>query len=166
MHPMQRLERIIDRAVPWLILVLVPLIVAEFFVDPTSLFGAVIDVFDWFVISVLALDLVFKFRHATSFSGFFKGHWLEVVSLLPVFVVLRVFEELRLVVDAGGAVQEVAGEVVSVEQEAAKASRSASRTRSVSRLNLFRRLARPIARLPRFSKAAHFYMHPDERGAA
>lgn len=151
----ERFEGFIDRAVPWLVIALIPFIVLSFFVDHTNPYYRLISWFDWFVIGVIALDLALKARHASSAPGFFKAHWFAIVSLLPVFLVVRVFEEFALIVDAVQAIQDAGSEAGAIGREARAASRS--------RLNVFARIARPLARSPRLMRAAQFFRHPRDR---
>ena len=143
------IERAVDRALPYVIVALVPLIVLGFVVPDGSAFAIVLNVLDWVVISIFGLDLFFKARRAASWDGFLKRYWIDVIALLPVFAVLRIFEEIALILDAGAAVQEVGSEALSLQRESSR----------VSRMHLFR-WARPLARSPRLLRASTFFRAP------
>lgn len=150
---LERFEGFLDRSVPWLVIALIPFLILSFFVDHTNPYYRLIAWFDWFVIAVIALDLLFKARHASSMKGFLKTYWFAVISLFPVFLVVRIFEELALFIDAIQAMQDLGSEASAIGREA----------RRGSRMNLFSRIARPLTRMPRLARAAEFFHHPRER---
>ena len=152
-----RFERFLDRAVPWLVIALIPFIIISFFVDHTDPVYRLFSWFDWFVMGAIALDLLFKAYRSASVRGFLGSHWFAIASLVPVFLVLRVFEELALFVDAIQGIQDAGSEVSAIQRQS---SRNTLRT---SRMRFFSRLARPLARMPRLARAAEFFHHPDAR---
>ncbi|MFT4308280.1 MAG: hypothetical protein ACMXYM_02830 [Candidatus Woesearchaeota archaeon] len=161
----ERFERILDRSVPWLVIALIPFIILSFFVDDSNRFYLMFSWFDTFVLVMVALDLVFKAFRASSMKGFLKSYWFAIISLMPVFLVLRLFGELALFADLITGAQDVGSEVTAIQRQSGRSTR-VSHTRHVSRMRYFARFARPLARLPRLARAAEFFHHPDARGKA
>ena len=139
-----RIEALVERAVPYAILLLIPLILIELvFGDRIGGWLLAIHIADGIIIGILAVDLGFRFQRAASIRGFVRTYWLDILALLPVFVVLRVVEEVALLAQAGEMVQGAAGEAAAVQRE--------------TRLERFRQYFRPLARSPRLLRAFTFY---------
>ena len=156
-----RFEQVLDRTVPWLVITLIPVLILSLVLGPEHPFERYTSWFDSFVIAAIIIDLTFKARHAASVPGFLKAHWFAIISLLPIFIVLRMFEEVAFLVDAVQTAQEAGSEVNAIRRE----SSLLHRNRSAPRMSLFHRLARPLARMPRLARAAEFFHHPDRRAA-
>jgi len=98
------LERFVAKAIPFLLVLIIVLLVFEFAVD-TAPYQIYIDAFDFLVILFFAIDLYFKRSHCHSWKYFVKNYWLEIIATIPFFWIFRVpaqpSEALRVVGEAG-----------------------------------------------------------------
>jgi len=90
-----RLEILVDRLIPWMIVLLLFLIVVELFFHSTLeqyhlepwTKGA-----DFIVVFVFILDLWFKYRRASSIPFFLRKYWLDILAVFPFVLFFRTFE--------------------------------------------------------------------------
>lgn len=155
------IELLVDRLIPYLLFLLVFAAIIDLFFS-TLYFRYLIEfeVFDVFVITVFTLDLIFKYHWARGQKGFLRRHWLDVVAIIPFFLVFRLAEGLLLVTEEiGTRFQRFLHIGAEAEREVVVLS-EAQKLQRLSRLSRLERLIRPVARLPRFLKAFTFYEHP------
>ena len=88
---LHKIEVIVDKLIPYLLIVLLFLIIGEIFyaeqVEPYSLFVSFVDNI---VIVVFAFDLIFKYIRTKHFPEFLKKYWLEIIAVFPAFLFVRV----------------------------------------------------------------------------
>lgn len=160
MHPsLEKIEKVIDALiVPALLGVAVILTLELFFTDFAHHHHKLINYADYTIIAIFAVDLSFKFRRASTWEGFLKEHWLEIIAIMPLFLVFRVFTFLRVL--SGAELGQEAAHLA----EGARSGRLTSifRAGEASRSARFARFIRPISRSPRLAKAAEFFKHPNE----
>ncbi|GEM_PF-885433 len=130
----QKVERVVDKGVPYVLIVLFIAIVIEFVyaeqVEPYYFYFSLID---WIVILFFVVDLTFKFRKMDSTLKFIRVYWLDIIATVPFFIVFRLFQ----------------GAAVTLEL----ISRG---TVEVTRhMSMFTRFLRPLARFPRFARMLH-----------
>ncbi|MBS3111479.1 hypothetical protein J4435_05280 [Candidatus Woesearchaeota archaeon] len=157
---LHKVEHIVDRLIPFSLILLFLLVVGEiFYYDALQPYYLITDIVDYAIIILFVIDLAFKYARIHSIPRFFRECWLEIIALLPVFIVVRVFEffaplaRLDVVSDAAHSILETEAKWGLLVQEA-------ERTGQVSRVAMLQRFIRPLARLPRFVKAFTFYERP------
>ena len=157
---LHRIEHVVDKLIPFSLILLLIIIIGEFFFyDALQPYHAAMDAVDYSIILLFVIDLTFKYMRIHNIPRFLKECWLEIIALLPVFVVVRVFEifapltRLDLASDAAHGVLEAEAKWGILVKEAERAGEA-------SRLAVLQRFIRPLARLPRFAKAFSFYERP------
>jgi xanthine/uracil permease len=146
-----KIEILADKLIPYALIVLLFVIIAEVLfphtVEPYHLY---ISIIDGIVIGIFAVDLGFKYVRSKNIPQFFRKYWIEIIAVLPAFLVVRIVEEFMIVANLE--------ETFILSQEALEVeARAGSRA---SRLHYFARFVKPLARLPRFLKAFKFYERP------
>lgn len=157
-----RLELFVDRLIFPALVVLVILVILElFFPSFAEPYRDTIDAADGAIILLFIVDLVFKYQRSRSMKGFLRQYWLEIIAVIPFFLLFRLVDGLVGLFGAFGEVSKEGQQVVHVgtelgrqAKEELKLSRYLVRTgarlsESERLLKLFRFL-RPILRLPRF----------------
>lgn len=161
MNPyLKKVEKITDTLiVPALLAVLVIVVLELFFPETAHHYHSWIVLADNVVISIFVIDVLFKFRRASTWEGFLHNHWLEIIAIMPFFLAFRLIEGLFIALDT----VEI-GQHTAHLAEGARSSRFTEffRTGELGRSTRFGRLLRAISRTPRFAKAAEFFKHPDE----
>ena len=148
------IEVLADRLIPYTLILLLFLIIGEvFFSDNFHYYSYFVSIVDYLVIGVFALDLFFKYRHVRSIPRFLRTYFLEILALFPAFLIVRILEEILTVTGLESTVR--------FSQEALEISQQTGLGQT--RLSYFARLIKPLARLPRFLAAFHFYEKPTHR---
>jgi len=151
---LHKIEILVDRAIPYTLILLLLLIIAEiFFADKIESYHINVSVVDGFIIGIFVVDLAFKYIRTKNIPKFFRTYWLEIIAVFPAFLVLRLIEEFIIIVNIEESIV-ISQEVIEVGERTVP---KASRTR------YFARFLRPLARLPRFLKAFSFYEKPTGR---
>ena len=161
MHPyLEKIEELFDALiVPALVAVLGIVVLEVFFTETAHHLHSWIKIADTLVITIFVGDLGFKLYRATNWEGFLRNHWLEVVAIMPFFLVFRIIEGIFIATDLIDLGQHTA--------HLAEGARSGRFTRffrspELARSTRFGRFIRALSRMPRFAKAAEFYKHPSE----
>ncbi|QQG39632.1 MAG: hypothetical protein HYS81_04650 [Candidatus Aenigmatarchaeota archaeon] len=157
--PPSRLEHLVDKTIPFALVILLVLLVFEFFfVEEAHAYEAWVNVVDLGVIAIFATDLWFKYKRLPDGRAFVRTYWLEIVATIPFFLAFRLFELLTVsrAVETG---QEAVHAAVAAEEEAA----SILRTSRTSRYARFTKFLRVALRAPRFAKAAAYFKAPHEK---
>jgi hypothetical protein len=153
---MHKLEVFVDKIIPVLLVVLLAIIIGEFFFHEVALkYQTVIMIFDWFIISIFAIDLTFKYHRSRSFPKFLRASWLDIIAIFPFFLVFRVLEGFLGIFVAGGETLSSAQKVVHVGVELEKSIGGVVKEGEViaqeaSRFERFTRFLNPITRSVRF----------------
>jgi len=155
---LHKLEVLVDKIIPYLLVFLLAIIILDVFY-PVSLnpYRFEIEVIDIVIICFFALDLIFKYYHTKNPLTFLKKYWIEIIAVLPFFLVARIVEEfvgLFVFSKDISRVQRVVHEGVAAEQELAA---------DIGRSYRFARIVRPVARMPRLAKALSFFRKPKKR---
>jgi len=161
MHPyLKKVEKITDALiVPALIAIFVIVILELFFGEIAHHYHSLIALTDTVAITIFIIDVSFKFHRASTWEGFLQNHWLEVIAIMPFFLVFRLVEGIFIAVDVVDLGQHTAHLA-----EGARSSRFVEffKTSELGRSTRFGRFLRAFSRSPRFAKAAEFFKHPDE----
>ena len=147
-------EVFVDRLIPYALAVLLVFIVLEvFFAARFQYYSFFVSALDGFVIGIFILDLFFKYRHIRSVPRFLRTYFLEILALLPAVLIVRALEEFLVVTGMDDAIK--------FSQEALEVSQKTGL--GPTRVSYFSRLILPVARIPRFLAAFHFYEKPTHR---
>ena len=126
---LESFQFIVDRVVPFSLVLLFTSVLLQFlYPDTLEQYYDFFNFLDWSIITLLILDLLFKFKKTSNTKKFIKKYWLEILATVPFFLILRTFEGLAI------SVAFLTREAVKIPVESA----------------LFLRFLRPMARFPRF----------------
>jgi len=148
-----KIEVIVDRAIPYALIILLFVIIGEvFYAEKLHAYQIFVSIIDGIILTIFFVDLVFKYMRTKNIPDFLKKYWLEIIAVFPAFLVVRVIEEFVIIVNLE--------ETFILSQEALEVEARAGS--KASRLHYFARFVRPLSRLPRFLKAFRFYKKPDD----
>ena len=164
---MHKVEHVVDKLIPPMLIALIFLIVIElFFHDFAHHYEFWIILADYVVISVFVLDVIFKYIRIKPFKSFLRKSWLDIIAIFPFALMFRVFEGFFEIFAASEIIKEsqsVLHSAVEMEKEAGKIVREVERAGKAARTTRFARFIRPIARAPRLVKAFAFHEKPTGR---
>ena len=147
-------EVIVDRTIPYALILLFFLIIGEIlFAEQIRHYSLFVSTIDSFIIGAFVFDLFFKYKHSKTIPAFLRKHWLLIIALFPAFLIVRLVEEFLVVTKLEDAIK--------FSQEALEIGQKT--VLGPTRLSYFSRLIEPLARLPRFLAAFHFYEKPTLR---
>ena len=155
---LHKIEVIVDKLIPPMLIVLLGLIIVEiWFQDIAEHYHTLIISLDYLVLSVFVLDVIFKYIRIKPFKTFLRKSWLDILAIFPFAMIFRAFEAFfgfSQVLEKG---QMIIHESLEVEKELAKTEKGivriaqeAEKMAKVSRTSRFARFIRPIARAARF----------------
>jgi len=169
------IEVIVDKAIPYLILILLFIIIGEFafhsLIEKYRLYATIAD---YIIIGFFVIDLIFKFYRVRNVKLFFKKYWLEVIAVFPFILVFRLFEELAIIFRITGPLEEgqkvlhgvtevtKIGEEQKIIRELQQLEKGTQTFRSIqegtrlSRTSMFLK----FLRLPRLARAVPIYEKP------
>lgn len=148
---LHRTEIIVDKSIPYLLLLLLVLIMGElFFAGKIEAYHSYVSAIDWLIIGIFVLDLGFKYVRSKNIPSFFKEYWLEILAVFPAFLVVRMIEEFIRIANLEQAIL--------LSQESLEVGERIGVR--ANRIHYFGRFIGPLARLPRFFKAFSFYEKP------
>ncbi|MDA1196718.1 MAG: hypothetical protein O2779_02010 [Nanoarchaeota archaeon] len=166
-------ELLIDKLIPWMLILLFAIIAAEFFFEEfvqAHHLHPWITIADAIVVAVFIADLVFKYRRVKRVDKFIKKYWLEILAVFPFILFFRLFEGVITFFVAEEVLkhsQSIVHETLELEKGGAKVFREAEKAFKISRTRAVTRFIRPLARAPRFlkylprlGKYLHFYEKP------
>ncbi|MEA3429696.1 MAG: ion transporter [Nanoarchaeota archaeon] len=159
-----KLEVFVDKAIPYLLILLLVLIILEIFyhhlIEHYLLW---VDIADHVIIGFFVVDLVFKWKKSRNLKYFLKTSWLDILAVFPFYLIFRLFEEILILGRFGetfGTGQKILHEGLEVEKEVSKVAAEVEKSGKVSRTKMFVRFVKPIQRIPRFLKAFSFFEKP------
>ncbi len=152
-----KLETIVDKSIPPALIVLLGILILEFFysneIEPYYLY---IEIVDAIIILIFIVDLIFKYQRVRNTSKFIRKYWLEIIAVLPFFLVFRALEGFArisgLIEETTKEGQQVVHAGIEISREFSKAEKEAEAAAKLSRGERFTRFLRPIARSIRFLK--------------
>jgi hypothetical protein len=149
----ENLKEWADRLVgPALLVILVVIILEIFLPDLAHQYHTSILVADYAAISVFVVDLGFKFQRATKWKGFLKDYWLEIIAVMPGFILFRVLDTFFVITRSAELSQDAIHLATRSERLAALAGGS-----ELTRAARFERVMLGIARTPRLARAIDFF---------
>ncbi|MBI5398923.1 hypothetical protein HZB03_05655 [Candidatus Woesearchaeota archaeon] len=158
------LEVLVDHLIPYLLIILLNIIIMEFFFkEAAEKYHALIVIADAFIVAVFVADLLFKYLRVRDIPLFIKNYWLDILAVFPFFLVFRIFEGFGLLgggAETVSAAQKVVHEGFEVEKEVARGVQETERIVNATRSKRFARFIRPLSRVPRVAKALHFFEKP------
>ncbi len=160
----------IDEVVPVLLVVLILILIVEFFFPTVAeQYKGWIEVADWLIIVIFAIDLLFKYLRIRVLPLFLKKYWLDIIAIFPFFLVFRLFEQLAVVF---GTVRELPVQVqkivhIGLELKEARLAEEAikvsSEAEEVSRTARFARFLGEAEKVPQALKPIAFYEDPKNK---
>jgi len=108
---LEKIERIVDRAVPYILALLAFLIILEF----THAADAYHDLFlkiDYFIVAFFVIDLCFKWYHTRDVLKFIKLYWIDIIAVFPFYAVFRLYFAVTELFAAGESVQKILHETI------------------------------------------------------
>lgn len=156
---LKKVELVADKLiVPALVAVFFIVVVELFFHDFAQSIHSQIVVLDYVVITIFVVDLSFKVYRASTWKGFLKSHWLEILAVMPFFVVFRLVEGIFIATD----IVEISQHTAHLA-EGARSGRFAElfRGSELTRSSRFASVIKAVSRTPRFAKAAKFFESPE-----
>ena len=102
-----KFEVFIDRIIPYLVIILLLVIIAEFaFTKFMARYEPLVNIFDSFIIITFIFDLSFKYKRLENKRDFLRKYWLEIIAVFPFYLLFRAAEELVVVFRASELVQQ------------------------------------------------------------
>ena len=149
----ERIHNWTDRLVgPALVIILIVILLEIFLPDVAHHYHSAILVADYTAISIFVLDLGFKFRRATEWENFLRKYWLEIIAIMPGFIVFRVLDAFFVITRSAELSQDAIHLATRSERLAALASGG-----ELSRAARFERAMLGFARTPRLARAVDFF---------
>ena len=146
-----KLEIFIDSIIPFAIILLVLITIVElFFSKLAKPYFWIIDLIDFWIITIFIMDLWFKFKHAKSIPTFLKHYWPYIIAVFPFFLVLRVVERFYQISASSASSSILIGRYIAGALEEARLARLAELFRFI---NISARMLR----------ATYFYENPKVR---
>ena len=178
----KRVEILVDRIIPYAVFLLLIVVILQFtsaeFIEKYHLY---IQYFDYAVIAVFTIDLVFKYRRVRHFKPFIRKYWLDLIAVFPFYLVIRVVEEGYLLLRFGEQFSEIqplvhsgleieraiskGGEEAAViareggliAREAEVVAKEGKEVAYLSRTRFISKFLKPFSRIPRVAKAIAYY---------
>ena len=167
---LHRIEVIVDKAIPYLVLILLILIIGEFthykLIEENA---NIVLLIDYFIVIIFIIDLSFKYYRVKNAKIFIKKYWLDIIAVFPFFLLFRLVEEVILFFRISAELAEsqkilhTGVEIGRISQELTEEQRVLREIQEATRLErtgLIARIIRPIERIPRIWRMLHFYEKP------
>ena len=164
------IERFVDKLVPTMLFLLLLLIAGNmFFKDFMTRHELYVEIADAAIIIVFAVDLYFKWRRVHEVKPFLKKYWLDIIAIVPFYLVFRLFEGAFLTaaetirgVSEGQRILHEGLEYERLEREGVKVAKEIEGGRA-GRITSVARFVRVAQRFPRLLKAVHFFERPERK---
>ena len=159
------LEVIVDKLIPYLIFLLLIIIIIDlFYHEVAEKYKFEIGLVDGFIILVFLFDLIYKYNRVRNLPTFIKKYWLEILAVLPFYLIFRAVELTIGFLEISGLIkqsQNILHTGLEFEKEIALISKEAKEIEEIgARTKAFSRTFKSISRTPRFIAAASFYEKP------
>lgn len=168
----EKVERFVDKAIPYLIVLLLGILILDIFYKETAAkYHAPILIVDFTILAFFAVDLIFKYLRVHNIPRFLRLYWLDILAVFPFFLLLRLFEEVLLISERsaitlrnlfhiGLVFEEEAAVVARGAEEAAKTAEVLAKE---GRLVALSEKLAFLRRVPRMFKAISFFEHPNQK---
>ena len=170
---LHKIEVIVDKLIPYLVLILLILIVGEFthykLIEENANLVLIID---YFIVVMFIIDLSFKYYRVRDAKTFIKKYWLDIIAVFPFFLLFRLVDEIIIffrisselaesqkILHTGVEISRISREI-SEEQRILREIQEATRLERTAKIA---RIIRPAERLPRIWRMLHFYERPYKR---
>ena len=145
------IEIFVDRSIPFTLLLLLLIIIEEIFFHETMVkYHRIVQILDWLIIAIFAVDLVFKYLRIRDLPRFLRASWIEIVAIFPFFLIFRFFDGIAGLFGVGEVAVTETQKIIhlgaEVEREVGSVVKEVSRTERLSRF------LRPLSRSVRFLK--------------
>ncbi|MFH1209537.1 MAG: hypothetical protein V1663_01995 [archaeon] len=179
---LHKVEIIVDKLVPYIVVLLLFLISGEFFYKTfLEKYGFYVILADYFIIAVFFIDLCFKYYRVRNFKTFLKKYWIDIIAVFPFFLLFRVVEEVyalfrisaeigegQKIVHTGVEIEKLVKEEKIIRElreleQGGKVFKEIEEGTKLTRTSFIARLIRPLERIPRIIKAFIFYEKPIKR---
>ncbi len=158
------LEVLIDRLVPFAVILLLGVLIIEFFFqDLAETYHTSLGVIDYCILSIFSIDLIFKYLRIRVFSNFIKDCWLDIIAIFPFFLIFRVFESILIFTELPKELRQaqlILHEGVAISESSSKIIREAEESGKISRVKTIIRMFRGVEDSPKIVKALAFYEQP------
>lgn len=150
---LDRIEHVVVKATPYVMVALALLLVAEFTIDTHS-YEPWVTLLDWWIIAFFVVDLSFKYAHTRNVLTFAKLYWLELLAVFPFYLLFRVFAAFGTVGEVVTDAQKFAHEAALARESeiVSKEAKVLRETRLLRDVELFGREAGASGRILRFSQ--------------
>ena len=154
---LHKLEIIVDKSIPFLLVILLFIIIGEFwFHELIEHYRTAADIIDSFIIAVFVIDLCFKYNRIRNFPKFLRASWLDILAIFPFFLIFRIIEGSVGVIESAEVIsrtQKVVHVGLEIEPEVGKVLKEGELfAKEASRAERFGRFLRPLTRGIRFLK--------------
>lgn len=158
------IELLIDRIVPFAVIVLLAIIIIEFFFNNIAdKYHTIIQITDYIILGIFIIDLIFKYLRIRKWDRFFKECWLDIIAVFPFFLIFRIFESFLIFTELPKEIRQfqlILHEGVVLTEESSKIIREAEETGKISRVKAIVRMFRGLETSPKLVKALAFYEQP------
>ncbi len=142
MHKLLKaIEKLVDRAIPLLVVILAVVIILEFTSDIKRLEPG-ITYLDYLIIAFFVVDLAFKWHRTKNILKFIRFYWIDILAVFPFYLMFRVYssaaELLRI------------GEEISESQKFAHEAVLLREAKVAREVSLLEKEAKPLVRMLRF----------------
>lgn len=170
---LHKVEEVVDKSIPYLVLILLILIVLDIFYNNLVLpYENQILIIDYFIVIVFIIDLSFKYYRVRNAKTFLKRYWLDIIAVFPFFLLFRVVEEIIILTrisETLGKSQEILhtgveiGRITQAADEEARVLKEIQEASKLERTSMVARIIRPAERVPRVIRMLHFYEKPKSK---
>lgn len=162
----EKLERFVDKTIPYLIVILFGIVIIDVFYHDLSLkYANIILALDAIIIAFFTTDLIFKYLRVRNIPRFLRLYWIDIIAVFPFFLALRLFEEILLLSESSISALRNVFHAGLIFEEEVLASQETIRTVELiakeGRISLVARWFGPLRRIPRLFKAFSFFEHPE-----
>jgi hypothetical protein len=170
---LHNLEVIVDKSIPYLVLILLILIVLDiFYHEKTIPYENQILILDYFIVIIFIIDLSFKYYRVRNAKTFIKRYWIDIIAVFPFFLMFRLVEEILILARVSESLSETQkfvhtgveiGRVSKGIEEEARVLREIQEASRLERTTLIGKIIRPAERIPRIWRMLHFYEKPERK---
>ena len=134
LHPfLEKIEYYNSKLIFLAIILLLALIIIElFFAEFSEKYHLMVSIFDYIIITIFVIDLIFLALRSKNTTFFFKNYWLDILAVFPFTLLFRTIESFYLTISSAEKV--LIGQSIFHETlEARKGLRVLTRTEKLTR---------------------------------
>lgn len=109
-----QLEKITNRLVPFLVLGLLVILLLDnpfWILVDLHRYETLLALFDATVLFFFVIDLIYKWQHTQEWKLFIRLYWLDVLAVMPIYLLFRSYTELARIFRGGEEITETAQKV-------------------------------------------------------